>query len=289
MSTGKTERIGLHQWEPQDDFLRSEFNEDNAKIDATFRALYAQMEQETDRVNQAAEKETQRIDQAMADETERVNVEIARIDSSMGAETTRINAELGGKQPFISASGLLKGDGNGGIHAAAVGSDYVAPWGSISGNAGSATQLASARYICTNLGSPYGAAFNGTADAYPGVTGVLPPANGGTGVNDLQALRSALGCVRTEMGTYTGTGVYGQANPTVITFSFVPLFVVVMEFWNRDFTSFYINNGTVTMGGMNLSATLLGWINDRTLFFYYDTDGYQLNKVGRNYLYIAIG
>lgn len=34
-----TPKIGLHQWEPQDDFLRSDFNQDFAKIDAAFRDL----------------------------------------------------------------------------------------------------------------------------------------------------------------------------------------------------------------------------------------------------------
>ena len=34
MSSGKTEKIQLNQWEGQDDFLREEFNEDNRKVDA---------------------------------------------------------------------------------------------------------------------------------------------------------------------------------------------------------------------------------------------------------------
>jgi len=33
MSTNKTERYGLHRWEPGDDFLREEFNENFAAID----------------------------------------------------------------------------------------------------------------------------------------------------------------------------------------------------------------------------------------------------------------
>ena len=34
MSTNKTQNYGLHAWEPQDDFLRQEFNENFAKLDA---------------------------------------------------------------------------------------------------------------------------------------------------------------------------------------------------------------------------------------------------------------
>jgi len=33
MSTKKTEHLGLHAWEPQDEFLRSEFNENFQKLD----------------------------------------------------------------------------------------------------------------------------------------------------------------------------------------------------------------------------------------------------------------
>lgn len=63
----------------------------------------------------------------------------------------------------------------------------------ITGNAGSATKLATARTIRTNLASTTAASFNGTANVTPGVTGILPVANGGTGVTSLAALKTALG------------------------------------------------------------------------------------------------
>ena len=44
-----------------------------------------------------------------------------------------------------------------------------------------ATQLETSREILTNLGSETPAEFDGSADITPGVTGVLPVANGGTG------------------------------------------------------------------------------------------------------------
>ncbi len=44
-----------------------------------------------------------------------------------------------------------------------------------------ATKLATARTIRTNLGSTAAASFDGTANVTPGVTGILPIANGGTG------------------------------------------------------------------------------------------------------------
>lgn len=51
----------------------------------------------------------------------------------------------------------------------------------VSGNAGSATKLATARTLQTNLATTTAAKFDGSADASLGVTGILPVANGGTG------------------------------------------------------------------------------------------------------------
>lgn len=56
---------------------------------------------------------------------------------------------------------------------------------SYSGNASTATKLATTRTIQTNLASTASASFDGSANITPGVTGILPTANGGTGQNDL--------------------------------------------------------------------------------------------------------
>ena len=53
--------------------------------------------------------------------------------------------------------------------------------GNIAANAATATRLNTARTIQTNLASTVAGSFNGTANITPGVTGVLPVANGGTG------------------------------------------------------------------------------------------------------------
>lgn len=51
----------------------------------------------------------------------------------------------------------------------------------IDGNASSATKLATARTVQVDLASTSSASFNGTANITPGVTGILPMANGGLG------------------------------------------------------------------------------------------------------------
>lgn len=67
-------------------------------------------------------------------------------------------------------------------------------WGiSISGNAATATKLATARTIQTNLASTSAASFDGSANITPGVTGTLPIANGGTGATTASAARDNLG------------------------------------------------------------------------------------------------
>ena len=57
--------------------------------------------------------------------------------------------------------------------------------GNFACNAATATKLATARTIRTNLASTSTASFDGSANVAPGVTGTLPVANGGTGLTSL--------------------------------------------------------------------------------------------------------
>lgn len=65
--------------------------------------------------------------------------------------------------------------------------------GNTTGNATTATKLATARTLQTNLGSTSSASFDGSANATPGVTGTLGVSNGGTGSTTAAAARTALG------------------------------------------------------------------------------------------------
>lgn len=72
--------------------------------------------------------------------------------------------------------------------------DHVHPeQTTVSGNAGTATKLATARNIKVNLASESTASFDGTANVSPGVSGILPVMFGGTGFDNLDDLKAELG------------------------------------------------------------------------------------------------
>ena len=75
---------------------------------------------------------------------------------------------------------------------------------SVGGPATSATKLATARTIRTNLGSTGTASFDGTANITPGVTGTLPVAKGGTGATSASTALSNLGGFPNTGGTIDG-------------------------------------------------------------------------------------
>lgn len=96
-------------------------------------------------------------------------------------------------------------------------------------NAVSATKLATARTIQTNLAATTAASFDGSADVYPGVIGTLPVVNGGTGASSAAGARTALGAAMsgvnpditqltgltggitgTVAGTAAATGIVGE-------------------------------------------------------------------------------
>lgn len=79
---------------------------------------------------------------------------------------------------------------------------------STSGTATAATKLATARTIRTNLALTSTASFDGTASVTPGVTGILPVANGGTGSSVEKYLPLAGGTLTGNL-TIKGSGNFG--------------------------------------------------------------------------------
>lgn len=75
----------------------------------------------------------------------------------------------------------------------------------ISGNAGTATKLKTARTIQINLASTSSVSFDGSADITPGVKGILPIANGGTNATTAADACANLGAVKKSGDTMNGT------------------------------------------------------------------------------------
>lgn len=77
------------------------------------------------------------------------------------------------------------------------------------GNAATATALASARTVVTNLASTTASSFDGTANITPGIEGTLPLSHGGTGATTASAARIAL-----QLATVANTGAYSDLSGT---------------------------------------------------------------------------
>ena len=90
--------------------------------------------------------------------------------------------------------------------------------GAVSGNAStasSAAKLTTARTIRTNLASTSTASFDGSANVTPGVTGILPVANGGTGNDDgTVAKLTTARSVRVNLASTSAVNFDGSANIT---------------------------------------------------------------------------
>ena len=87
--------------------------------------------------------------------------------------------------------------------------------GALSGNASTATKLATARTVRTNLASTSTASFDGSGNITPGVTGVLPVANGGTGNSSVDTTpTSGSSKMITSGGVYTAMAEQGISTYT---------------------------------------------------------------------------
>ena len=76
----------------------------------------------------------------------------------------------------------------------------------LSGNATTATTLATSRTIRTNLASTSAASFNGGSNVTPGVTGTLGVSNGGTGLTSISTLLNS-NVTKSSLGLVIGTDV----------------------------------------------------------------------------------
>ena len=122
------------------------------------------------------------------------NLDVAKI-------TTGVFSVTRGGTGVGTITGLVKGNGTSAMSAAVAGTDYVTPSGSITGNAGTATKLATARAFSIGGSTGLTAAainFNGEANVALSLSGTLATANGGTGLTDAKG-----GFTRKVIGTFT--------------------------------------------------------------------------------------
>lgn len=109
---------------------------------------------------------------------------------------------------------------------------------------------------------------------------------------------NAVTAPKIEVGSYVGTGTYGQANPNTLTFGFVPKLVWICEantryistsagynglwFVSWSYLSYLLDSGTTVTRYASLSGKTLSWYESSSAFN-------QLNDSEKVYTYIAIG
>ena len=76
-----------------------------------------------------------------------------RSGSSKPVKSSGLNTALSGKQAKITASGMLKGDGNGGVSAATSGTDYISPSGLAQATGQATTNAMSQKAVTDELGN----------------------------------------------------------------------------------------------------------------------------------------
>lgn len=110
----------------------------------------------------------------------------------------------------------------------------------------------------------------------------------GTDVTGLVA--QALGSVKAETGSYTGTGTYGSANPCSLTFNFVPKLLIIHLNGATSHNGVAITaegDSPVWTTGSTSYVTIMKMEN--IVSWYGDSQYSQLNVSGYTYRYAAIG
>lgn len=111
-------------------------------------------------------------------------------------------------------------------------------------------------------------------------------------------------CPHVEIGSYVGTGTYGEDNPNTLTFSFAPKVVVITEMSKFNFPGYsnllknnwFFYRGTETLTGMYPNGSTarpgtlyLDWEGNRFSWYVNANAAAQFNTNGSTYCYLAIG
>ena len=130
-------------------------------------------------------------------------------------------------------------------------------------------------------------------------SGILPVARGGTGVSSLSTLISNLKLARIYVGSYTGSGTYGQSTPTTITATFPPKLAVIwhndsgLNMYSDDWEDSFIwtypqSRGTIRIGGSDAQNTF-STSGNSLQFYNTESASLQLNSSGQTYYFIILG
>ena len=122
------------------------------------------------------------------------------------------------------------------------------------------------------------------------------------GIDKTAEVAQALDSVKVETGSYTGTGTYGNSNPTVITFDFpVKLFLISQTSANYQTTVSgfsrhqnvvvmeFESDGTFTGSSQNGGSITITRNGNSISFYSTQNDDSQMNDEGMQYMYTAIG
>ncbi|MEA4831008.1 MAG: hypothetical protein VB118_00145 [Oscillospiraceae bacterium] len=174
---------------------------------------------------------------------------------------TNLQTTLDGKQAKITAPGILKGNGSGGVSPADAAALY--------------------------------SLLNGLTSITPESTDLLPfvDTSGVTaGKMTLSSFANAIGMPQIEFGYYTGTGTYGVDNPNSITFSFLPRYATVYfkGYGAAAGITFIFNPSAVSSGYLQADSYNKIKRIENTVYWYASEANVQYNYSGFRYHYMAI-
>ena len=122
-----------------------------------------------------------------------------------------------------------------------------------------------------------------------------------TGENVTEEVTQALGSVKVETGSYTGTGTYGSSNPNSLTFNGAPVLLIVcaggsgvssVQNFSNCMMLLFISDGTYDVSiaqytaSVSRNGTVVSWYTKQ--FLESDGPSDQLNSSGSNYNYLAL-
>lgn len=111
--------------------------------------------------------------------------------------------------------------------------------------------------------------------------------SGGVNIDALKTLLGGSGkTCRIEVGSYVGTGVYGQNNPNTIQCGFTPavLMLSTSNYGNWNLLAAYRG-----MSNWGNAGVLIIWGDSSVSWFNGNGPGDQLNTSGQTYYYVVLG